>query len=307
METKEEAIRQIRYLMQKFSITVSDLSETDQLLQPTEKKNNIIRKFLAFLGGIFILTGLCVYMTERWDLMNSAARIIITLGVGIALFIFSVVASGDKRYEKILTPFFLLAALFETIGLFVTIHECFPEKQDWHKAAIMVFGALFIQQLLTFSKYARSSLLFLILVFGTALFSTLFDYIRISDHYAEITIGLSLLLIAYGIDQTKHKSITPVWYLFASAAFLSGLFSVLEGKAVESLFLGASIVIIYMSTLVRSRMLLFSGTVSLIFYIGYFTEKHFANSIGWPLSLILFGILLLAISMVAIRIGRTIK
>ena len=39
-------------------------------------------------------------------------------------------------------------------------------------------------------------------------------------------------------------------------------------------------------------------------YVGYFTKENFADSVGWPLALILLGILMMAIGAFAVRIHR---
>jgi hypothetical protein len=41
-------------------------------------------------------------------------------------------------------------------------------------------------------------------------------------------------------------------------------------------------------------------------FIGYFTAKHFANSLGWPITLVLMGVAFLAVGTIAIRVKRQI-
>jgi uncharacterized membrane protein YbhN (UPF0104 family) len=51
-------------------------------------------------------------------------------------------------------------------------------------------------------------------------------------------------------------------------------------------------------------MLLFVATLAVLAYTGYFTGEHFADLIGWPLTLIAFGLLMIGLSAVAWRIDR---
>jgi hypothetical protein len=39
-------------------------------------------------------------------------------------------------------------------------------------------------------------------------------------------------------------------------------------------------------------------------YIGYFTAQHFVHSVGWPVALILLGLMFFAISSFALRIRK---
>jgi hypothetical protein len=304
MPTKQDVIQQILTLMKEYEISLHELSESQNQNPDVQGSNTIIKKLFAFIGGIFILSGLGIYISQHWSEMNSAARIIITFGTGIALFVFAIIGSREQKYAKILTPLFLLAALFELIGMFVTINELFPRGHDLRYAALVVFGTLFLQQIFTFWKTPRTSLIFISLLFGYAFYSIAFNLMWVASDTVSTLLGASLICISYGLDQTSHRAIAPFWYLFGSIIFLYGVFSLCQNTRVELLYIGISTLIIYLSTIVRSRTLLFSGTVSLIGYIGYFTSKHFVNSIGWPISLILFGLIMLGISAAAFNIGK---
>jgi hypothetical protein len=39
-------------------------------------------------------------------------------------------------------------------------------------------------------------------------------------------------------------------------------------------------------------------------YTGWFTSQHFADSIGWPLALVAFGLFMMGLSALAFRIDR---
>ena len=87
-------------------------------------------------------------------------------------------------------------------------------------------------------------------------------------------------------------------------ALLYGVFSLIEWPPIEIAFLGVAAAVVYLSTLVRSRTLLFVGTLAILSYIGYFSAKHFVQSIGWPIALVLFGLLLIGLSATAFRINK---
>lgn len=306
MTEKDDAITKIHELMQQYKVSLNDIAVTT-LSPDQEKPTNQIKKIFSYLGSIFIICGIGVLISQQWDAMNSAARIIITLGVGLAFYIFSIIAARDVRFEKMLTPFFILAAALETVGMFVTLNELFPYKTDWHFAAMAVFGTLLVQQFLTFWTYPRTSLVFLTLAFGTAFFLTIADYLQIGNNNLELIIGFIICITAFQLADTRHLAIVSFWYVVGSIIFLWSLFTLVQHTYVEFLYLAASVLIIYMSTMVKSRTLLFVGTISLITYIGYFTSEHFAHSIGWPLSLLLFGFIMLGISLAAFKIAKTIK
>jgi hypothetical protein len=54
----------------------------------------------------------------------------------------------------------------------------------------------------------------------------------------------------------------------------------------------------------HSRTLLFVATMAILAYTGWFTGEHFADSVGWPVALIAFGMFMIGLSALAFRIDR---
>jgi hypothetical protein len=46
------------------------------------------------------------------------------------------------------------------------------------------------------------------------------------------------------------------------------------------------------------------ATAGILAYTAWFTGEHFAESVGWPIALIIFGLLLIGLSALALRIDR---
>ena len=117
-------------------------------------------------------------------------------------------------------------------------------------------------------------------------------------------IGTSLLFIAYALNQSKHSAIAAFWYFIGAIVQLWSVFETVKHSALEPLYLGVCALIIFISTYVRSRTLLLVGTLAMLFYIGYYTAKHFANTVGWPIALVLIGIALIALSSLAVKLNN---
>jgi len=69
-------------------------------------------------------------------------------------------------------------------------------------------------------------------------------------------------------------------------------------------FLASAAGFVYLSVLLHSRTLLVASTLGILAYTGWFTGEHFADSVGWPLALIAFGIFMIGLSALAFRIDR---
>ena len=304
MSTKEQALKQIADLARAHDLTTAEvLAELPSSEEASDSQSSTLTRLLGYLGGIFVLAGLGVFIEMQWEEMNSIARITVTLGSGIAAFVMALVALADERFEKAATPLFLLAALMQPTGILVALDE-FSTGGDERHAFLLTSGALLIQQTLIFLKTRRTVLLFMTLFFAVWLWGTAMDLLDMDEDLIFVTLGLAALMVTYSIDRTRHAAITPFWYFVSSTAMLSGLFSLLQHSVVEILFLGAACGVVFLSTWVKSRTLLFVGTVAILAYVGYYTAEHFSDVVGWPIALMLFGLLLLGLSAAAFRINR---
>ena len=77
-----------------------------------------------------------------------------------------------------------------------------------------------------------------------------------------------------------------------------------EGTPLEISFLALAAGFVYGSVLLHSRTLLAVATLAILAYTAYFTREHFVDSVGWPLALVAFGLVLIGLSALAVRIDR---
>jgi hypothetical protein len=263
----------------------------------------VLVRVLGFLGGTFVFAGIGVFIALQWDSMNSAARVVVTLGSGLVALVLAVLSSRDARFDKATTPLFLMAAALEPMGMLVAFDE-FGSGGDWRWASLVTSGALTVQFAAIFGSVRQSTPLFMCILFGTLFWWTAFDLLDMSDTFVALILGGSMLLTAAGVDRTSHHDITPVWYLLGGAAFLYGLFDAVEHTPFEISFLAVAAGFVYLSVALHSRMLLFVATLGVLSYTAWFTQQHFANSVGWPIALILFGMFMIGLSALAFRIDR---
>ena len=264
---------------------------------------DVIVTVLGVLGGTFVFAGVGVFIALQWDDMNSAARVVVTLGSGAAALVLAVLASRDPRFVKATTPLLLMAGALEPTGMMVAFDE-FGSGGDWRLAVLAVCGTMALQFAGVFGHLRRSAPLFLSVLFTVAFWWTAFDVLDLDATLAETVLGASIVLAAIGIGRTPHRDITGPWYFLGSAALLHGIFDALERTPLDIVFLLAAAGVVYLSVLVHSRALLAVGTLAILAYTAWFTGEHFAESIGWPLALIAFGLFMIGLSALAFRIDR---
>lgn len=270
----------------------------------TEVKSTLLTRVLAYLGGVFLLGGIIAYTSMFWEDMSPFFRVLISLGSGFALFLMAVLSEHNKNLSKLITPMHVLAILLQATGLLIFLTEYYEPSGRWQEPVLFVFGTLLLQQLLTFLALKRTVLLFNALACGFFALGSIFDLMHMSENIAFSLIGIAYIAASFYLDKTQYNKITPFWYFVGSCCALIALFDMLQGLNVDVLFLLPSCFLVYLSTLVHSRTLLFVSIVSIFLFLGYFTFTYFANSIGWPLSLIMMGLVLFGLSSVGIKLSK---
>jgi hypothetical protein len=305
MSLKEDALQDIILLAKHNNITFDEIKralETAPVLA-SKPPASVLSKLFAYIGGIFVFAGIGVFISMYWDDFDSAARVIVTLGVGIVAFIMGVVCLTDKRYEKAATPLFLIASLMQPTGILVMLQE-YSSGGDARHGLMFMSAYMLIQQAATFWAKRRSVLAFSAILFGCIFFANLFDIWDMNEKLIGSVVGISILCIAYALQQSRHLAIAPFWYFIGAILLMWSVFDAVQNTPYELIYLGLSALLIFLSTYVRSRTLLLVGTLAMLAYIGYYTAKHFANTLGWPVALVMIGIALIALSSLAVRLNN---
>jgi hypothetical protein len=301
---KPEVLSQIVDLARRHDITPGEIAAAMKGSRMAER--NKAPLFFAAVGGIFIISGIGAFIGMFWGQMNSASRVIITLGSGIALFAMGVMAvkAQNERYRRATTPLLLIAGFLQPTGLFVLIDEYFHHGSDVRYAYLVVFGIMLVQQLGVFIATRRAVTLFFAIAFGGSFFATGFNLLRVPNEWSAIIIGLSLLCIAYSLSGSGYRSLSAAAFFIGGGLFLGGTFDVLRHSPVELIYLGVTCFMVYVSTVARSTALMIVAVIAMMSYVGYFTEEHFAHSIGWPAALIFLGLTFIGIGIGAVKLKR---
>ena len=80
------------------------------------RAQGVLVRVLGVLGGTFVFAGVGVFIALQWDELNAAARVIVTLGSGLAAFVLAVLGTREPRFDKAAAPLFLMAAALEPPG-----------------------------------------------------------------------------------------------------------------------------------------------------------------------------------------------
>ncbi len=307
-QSRKDALEQICALMMAHQIKLSDISSSLNQSETDEKEpsTSLLQRVMIYIGGAFVFAGLCVYIGMIWDDLDSLSRVILSLGSGFVAFILGLFAMGDQRLDKAATPLFLIAAALEPVGLFVFMDEYLPHTGDVAKAATFVFAFMLIQKFVAFIATNKTSLLFFSVFFFFSFLYSLISWIDLDAPSSVMTMGASMLMISWGISRTGHKTITSFYYFWGAVMVSLAAFDVVKYSSLDILLIAVAALIIYLSTVAASRTLLTVGVISLLGYLGYFTDEYFKDITGWPVALIIMGLVMIGISVFAVKLGKKI-
>lgn len=135
----------------------------------------------------------------------------------------------------------------------------------------------------------------------------LFDRIALatSSDWAGLVVGVCLLFTAYGLQQgDRFSRLAGLGYFFGSIMAYAALFDLVHNTSIELIYLAVAASMLYACVVLQSRALLFTTVIAMLGFIGYFTAKHFADSLGWPVTLVLMGVAFLGVGTLAIKVKR---
>jgi len=302
---RDAAIVEVRRLIAEHQLTESEIAGDNHIVPPADglQRSALLVKVLSYVGGAFVFSGIAAFVALQWESMNSFSRVVISLGSGLALFVLGLLALNDRRFVQAATPLLLAAAALEPLGMLVALHE-FGGGGDEQVAALVTAGTVGVQYLLAFAQFRRTTMLLVVVLFASAFWGLLLDLWDVDESLIALTSGLAWLLLGLQLHRKRHDAITPPLFFFGCWAFLFGLFDLVQGSFLELVFLAGAIGTSYLGVWARSRALNFASTIAILAYTAYFTGEYFADSIGWPIALIVIGLLMIGISAVAWRIDQ---
>ncbi len=318
---KNELLKHIEALASQHAITKDEVTAAfdagvggDADIEPTPRAG--ISHILYYVGGAIVFLGISVLIWQHWSTLNSPAKIIGTLGSGVAAYVAAVCLSREERLELVSRAFYFIAALVMPLGLHVTFHIA---GLDTGSAGLqsMISGILLITFLLSYLVNRKTMFTLFNIIFGTWLFFSFTSFL-VGGHpiydwkfsaYRVLAVGVAYALLGYSFTETPHRALTGTLYGFGVFCFLGAALALGDWKPHQNVFWelifpGLVFGVMFLSVYLKSKAFLTFGSLYLMGYILKITSEYFAQSLGWPLALVLTGFGLIAIGYVHFNLKR---
>lgn len=310
----EQLLRAVRAKLESGEMHREEVEQMLQNIPHAGKKgwNFSVTKMLYMIGVAIVVVGIIIFVSQIWEDIGSVGRIGVTLGLGMMFAAFGSLLLKQKPTESIGPIFHIIGGLLIPSGAMVTLSELGQESTSLLPVAITFFG-IFVFYLLLTKIHKHVALTFFAITNGTAFIYLLTESIlqnatyRFEDLYVYLTmiVGTSYILLAHSFKNTWNKDLVGALCFFGSTAFLGAAISqVPDSLPWQLLYFVFVFVGLYVSVYLKSRVILIMSTIFLIGHISYITSEYFADSLGWPISLVLLGFIFIGLGYSSFKISK---
>ncbi len=272
---------------------------------------------MYYLGGAVVFIGIAMLIGQHWRNLSYFTQLLATMGSAIVAYGLGVLLSSRRAYASVGNAFFFIAALTLPMGLGIGLHHAGFNTTDLGPQSTMaaILAAIFLISYMTLHTTVFE--LFSI-IFSTWLFISFSGWLVHSDawgglvkffEYRALIIGAAYLLLGYQSSRDGKQALTGPLYGFGVMIFLGAALALGGSKPHQNivwemifpvLTLGAIVGSVYL----KRKSLLTFGSLYLMGYICKITIEYFEDSMGWPLSLVLIGLLLIAVGYGSFQLHR---
>jgi peptidoglycan/LPS O-acetylase OafA/YrhL len=273
------------------------------------KKNPMLTLFTIWNGTAFIyLTIHTMTNGLSYNYTNLYAYLTMVIGACYILLAYSFKDGWNSKLTSVLYLFgfigIQLAVLFQYIGVGYN-GSLWP--------VTLSLGLIFAFYLFINSNIKNTHVTLLTILNGTA-FMYVFvgaliggSYYQNKDLYSYLTmvIGAVYLLLAYSFKDGWNSKLVEVLNFLGIVGLLGAAFSQIYNSVPWLMFFFVLVIGGFMFSIYsRSRAILIISTCYLLAYISYITGKYFADSIGWPISLVILGFLFIGLGYFSINLNK---
>lgn len=293
-----------------------------EILDNKSTSSSTVLKIFTYIGGALIFFGVVFLIAINWLTLNNFIKIFTTLGVAAAAYITAVLLHYAKK-EAASSVFFMLCALILPIGLLVTLY-LYGLNTDELRTTVIISAICLAIFLATQVIFPRTILILFTIIFASIFTISFIDFIVSKNGlflanvstYEYLTLGLSYFLLGYYLDFDKKYLLSGPLYFFGTFFLLGasyyqgGFFYHSETISMWQITTGILILSAFLiSVPLKSKTILY---VSALFLIGYLIDSstRFADifgHLGWPLILIIAGLLFIVLGYVVMHIHQRIN
>lgn len=314
MKNKENILAMIAHNLESGTISreevlqVVDDTDVVPAAGPVLDQSNYY--WMQYVGAIIVLFGVGVYVAQFWNDLGTIGRVFVSLGGAWAAYAAGTWLMRHDLDSHAGIAFHVIGWVMMPFGLFVFLDEVVGMVAD----SVMSLTICSVMLVLygVSMRFQRHYLhVFFAMTAAVALVYTgLFHMVPNVDYevvsFLTLIIGAITIVSGYKFKNGEFGILSDPLYslgVLASLGAVGSLFSSYTfGVPAELLFPVMCTGVFYlMHDYLYSRRGFTITVIGVMIYIVYMTSRYFADTVGWPIALIIIGISLIAVGYRAIQ------
>lgn len=329
---KQEILTLLRSALESGTVTHEDivnLSDDVHAGQSTPEARLFMgkRRFTAssilyLIGAIVMLIGIGTFVFNFWSDLSGLVKVMITLGLSIAAFVCGILLRDNEDIAGVAAVMQVVSTILAPIGVYVALDQIGVTNLTSLGWATTVSIGLFVIYFGGFLLFRSTIFAVSSLIFGIAGIYSGVGYViditgqqLIADtvfEYLTLAIGAGLLFLGNAIEQGPQRIIRGLFYWLGAfgvylALLLLGGYKPTQSYVWEWISIFAAVGGLYLSNITNNRSLLKATALFIFILIGKYTAEYFADSLGWPIALIIGGLCMIAAGFGVVKFSKKIQ
>ncbi len=275
-----------------------------------------LQKIMYYIGGFIVLIGIVFFVYQFWGEMSQISKTILTLGSAVSAY-----ALGYYFYHNTVSKdfghaFLIISAALFPIGVGTALDTIGISATNPGAVSINL-ALLFLVYFSSFHSLKAKIFLPFSIIAASALFFSFTDYIfgpgGETDHFTQyrfLILGLSYISFGYYFSSKETMSfMKDITYLFGLGAFLGSALTLQGFKPEVNVFWQLTfpallVLVFYGSIKLQNKVFLVLATLFTFAEIFKLTAEYFSESIGWPISLIIAGLIIMGTGYLSFELNK---
>lgn len=288
--------------------------------QPANHFNFV--NILYGLGGLVVLLGMLILVLGSWSDLTPNARIVISVGSCVAMFVSAGLLWSTKKQSVLSDIGFLIAGIILPFAIGILVSQ--SSQMDSKTYSILVTGSTTVILTSLIVAFRRNVLValsagsFVALYYAVGSAVLVYSINNTTDEYnyyagyseqvyaplliSLIALGLGYIFIGHYVRKLKNWAPAAKAFHHLGSLLILGTGLVLSYSFTEPYKGAADIIypafavgLIYYGVNTGQRLHVAWGMLFTVFFVVKLSSSYFATTAGWPLLLILIGLIIMAL------------
>ena len=274
-----------------------------------------LQNLFYLLGAFIVIVGIVIFIYQFWGEMNQLTKVLLTIGPAISAY-----STGFYFYQRgkgrdLGLAFLIIASAIYPLGIGSTLDLAGISAKEMSGLTI-ISTVLFIIYFASYLSLKNWVFLPFVILAGSSIFVTftnlLFENTLPPTHFNEyraLVLGIVYIAFAYYFSLTQKRSLVNLLYFFGFVLFLGAAMALTGFQPKISVFWQfiypfLLVLTFYLSILLQNKAVLIAGTIFTFGEILKLTYEYFSQSLGWPVALIIAGLVIMAVGYFSFEVNK---